>query len=106
MDRINQVKQGLVMKGKVSELIQEIAHMDEKNTIIVVTHDVSEASSVADKLWLMARDRDPDGNEIAGSRIQVTYDLKVRGLAWQPDITLTREFLDFTTEVKEKFLSL
>jgi polar amino acid transport system ATP-binding protein/sulfate transport system ATP-binding protein len=96
----------LVMKGKVSELIQEIAHMDEKNTIIVVTHDVSEASSVADELWLMGRDRDSDGNEIAGSRIKMTYDLKVRGLAWQPGITLTREFLDFTTEVKEKFLSL
>jgi polar amino acid transport system ATP-binding protein/sulfate transport system ATP-binding protein len=96
----------LVMKAKVSELIQEIAHMDEKNTIIVVTHDVSEASSVADKLWLMARDRDPEGNEIPGSKIQMIYDLKIRGLAWQPGITLTREFLDFTTEVKEKFLSL
>lgn len=96
----------IIMKAKVAELINEIAQMHEKNTIIVVTHDVTEAASVADELWLMARDRDADGNEIPGAKIKATYDLKERGLAWQPGITLTPEFLNFTREVKEKFMSL
>lgn len=96
----------IIMKAKVAELINEIAQMHEKNTIIVVTHDVTEAASVADELWLMARDRDADGNEIPGAKIKATYDLKELGLAWQPGITLTSDFLNFTKEVKEKFMSL
>lgn len=96
----------MIMKGKVSELINEISLMDEKNTIIIVTHDVTEATSVADELWLMGRDRDAEGNEIPGARIKETFDLKKLGLAWQPDITTTPEFMNFVREVKIKFMSL
>jgi ABC-type cobalamin/Fe3+-siderophores transport system ATPase subunit len=32
--------------------------MDELNTIIIVTHDVTAACSVSDHLWLMGRDHD------------------------------------------------
>jgi hypothetical protein len=48
------------MEAKVYELINEIACLDELNTIIVVTHDVT-AVTVADHLWLMGRDRDAEG---------------------------------------------
>ena|SRR6516164_9005782 len=63
------------MEAKVCELINEIACLDELNTIIVVTHDVTAAATVADHLWVMGRDRDGDGNVIPGARIQETYDL-------------------------------
>jgi polar amino acid transport system ATP-binding protein/sulfate transport system ATP-binding protein len=96
----------MLMKAEVAKLINEIANMDEANTIIVVTHDVTEAASVADTLWLMGRDRDAEGNSIPGARIQERYCLIERGLAWQPDIITHPKFLDFTREVKQRFMTL
>jgi NitT/TauT family transport system ATP-binding protein len=96
----------LVMEAKVCELINEIACLDELNTIIVVTHDVTAAATVADHLWLMGRDRDASGNIIPGARIQETYDLIERDLCWHPDITNSTKFLEFVRVVKERFQTL
>jgi NitT/TauT family transport system ATP-binding protein len=96
----------LVMEAKVCELINEIACLDELNTIIVVTHDVTAAATVADHLWLMGRDRDASGNFVPGARIQETYDLVARDLCWRPGITNSTAFLEFVREVKERFQTL
>ncbi len=96
----------LVMEAKVCELINEIACLDELNTIIVVTHDVTAAATVADHLWLMGRDRDAGGNIVPGARIQETYDLIERDLCWHPGITNSSKFLEFVREVKERFQTL
>jgi len=96
----------LVMEAKVCELINEIACLDDLNTIIVVTHDVTAAATVADHLWLMGRDRDASGNVIPGARIQETYDLIERDLCWHPDITNSSKFLEFVRAVKERFQTL
>ncbi len=96
----------VVMEAKVCELINEIASLDELNTIIVVTHDVTAAASVADHLWLMGRDHDERGNVIPGARIQETYDLIERDLCWHPGITNSGPFLEFVREVKDRFSSL
>jgi NitT/TauT family transport system ATP-binding protein len=96
----------LMMEAKVCELINEIACLDELNTIIVVTHDVTAAATVADHLWLMGRDRDASGNVIPGARIQETYDLIERDLCWHPGITNSTPFLEFVREVKERFQTL
>jgi ABC-type nitrate/sulfonate/bicarbonate transport system ATPase subunit len=96
----------LVMEAKVCELINEIACLDELNTIIVVTHDVTAAATVADHLWLMGRDRDAAGNILPGARIQETYDLIERDLCWHPSITNSPAFLEFVREVKERFQTL
>ncbi len=96
----------LVMEAKVCEVINEIACLDELNTIIVVTHDVTAAATVADHLWLMGRDRDAVGNIVPGARIQETYDLIERDLCWHPGIASSPKFLDFVREVKERFQTL
>jgi len=96
----------VVMEAKVCELINEIACLDELNTIIVVSHDVTAAASVADHLWLMGRDRDASGNIIPGARIQETYDLIERDLCWHPEITNSSKFLEFVREVKGRFQTL
>lgn len=96
----------VVMEAKVCELINEIACLDELNTIIVVTHDVTAAASVADHLWLMGRDRDERGKVIPGARIQETFDLIERDLCWHPGITNSPHFLEFVREVKERFQTL
>ena len=53
----------------------------------MVTHDIAAAIEVADTLWLMGRDRDARATIIPGARIQATYNLIERGLAWRKGIT-------------------
>jgi ABC-type nitrate/sulfonate/bicarbonate transport system ATPase subunit len=96
----------LLMLEKTSELIQQVANMDELNTIIVVTHDITAASAVADHLWLMGRDHDASGRPLPGAHIVETYDLIERDLCWHPQIITQPRFMDFVREVKERFRSL
>ena len=96
----------LLMLEKTCELITKVADMDDLNTIIVVTHDVTAACSVADHLWLMGRDSDSNGNKLPGSRIVKEYNLIERDLCWQPGIITTAQFTDFVREVKEEFRRL
>jgi ABC-type nitrate/sulfonate/bicarbonate transport system ATPase subunit len=93
----------LLMLEKVEELINEIATLDELNTVIVVTHDVTAACSVSDTLWLMGRDRDAAGNIIPGARVKYIYDLIERQLCWDSEVRKQTRFLEFTREVKEQF---
>jgi polar amino acid transport system ATP-binding protein/sulfate transport system ATP-binding protein len=96
----------LMMIEKTCELITKVADMDDLNTIIVVTHDVTAACSVADHLWLMGRDSDANGNKIPGARIVKEYNLIERDLCWQPSIITKAPFTDFVREVKEEFRRL
>ena len=96
----------LLMLEKTSELIQKVANMDDLNTIIVVTHDITAAAAVADHLWLMGRDHDAKGNPLPGSHIVETYDLIERDLCWNPKIITQPKFIDFVREVKERFRTL
>ncbi|MFL6197025.1 MAG: ABC transporter ATP-binding protein [Thermoanaerobaculia bacterium] len=91
---------------RVSALLNEVACMHELNTIIVVTHDIAAALEVADTIWLMGRDRDKDGNIIPGARIQESYNLIERGLAWRDGIATTPEFMLTMREIRARFPSL
>lgn len=93
----------LLMLEKTCELITKIANLDELNTIIVVTHDVTAACSVADHLWLMGRDSDAAGNKVPGSRIIKEYNLIERDLCWEPGIITKPAFMAFVAEVKADF---
>jgi ABC-type nitrate/sulfonate/bicarbonate transport system ATPase subunit len=96
----------LIMLEKTGELIQKVAHMDELNTIIVVTHDVTAAASVADHLWLLGRERDAEGNIIPGAKIVKEYNLIERDLCYEPKIITQPRFTDFVREVKDEFRRL
>jgi ABC-type nitrate/sulfonate/bicarbonate transport system ATPase subunit len=91
---------------RVAELLNEVACMHEMNTIIVVTHDIAAALEVADTIWLMGRDRDKDGKIIPGARIQESYNLIERGLAWRDGIATTPEFMLVMREIRARFPSL
>lgn len=93
----------LLMIEKTCSLINKIANKDDLNTIIVVTHDIAAASSIADHLWLMGRDSDTGGNKIPGAHIVKEYNLIERNLAWHPEIARTSQFSDFVREIKEEF---
>jgi ABC-type nitrate/sulfonate/bicarbonate transport system ATPase subunit len=93
-------------KHNACELIAEVARMDERNTIVIVTHDIREAVKVSDTLWLIGRDVGPSGEPVPGNRIVQTYDLVERDLAWQPGIERTPQFDAFVREVEDRFRTL
>lgn len=98
----------LLMLEKVNKMIADIACMDELNTIIVISHDVTAVASVADHLWILGREQDPADTQrhLPGARIVETYDLVSMGLCWQNEIQTNREFVDFVRTVKERFRTL
>ena len=91
--------------AEVSEIIAEVADLHELNTIIVVTHDIAAAVEAADTLWLMGRDRE-GSRVVPGARVQETYDLIERGLAWRKDIRSSPAFGDVVREIHARFPTL
>lgn len=96
----------LIAQERVSGLIREMASADELKTFILVTHDISAAIEVCDTLWLLGRDRDAKGFVVPGARVQKSYDLMERGLAWRSGITTTPEYLQLRQEIREIFPNL
>lgn len=93
----------LLAVDRVCELISEVAAAHDLNTIIVVTHDIVAALEVSDTILLLGRDRDSAGNVVPGAKIQKSYDLIARNLAWRDGITSAPEFLDTLREIREEF---
>jgi polar amino acid transport system ATP-binding protein/sulfate transport system ATP-binding protein len=87
-------------------LIAEVAHMDEANTILLVTHDIRAAMLVSDTLLMLGRDRTPDGKAVPGARIQHSYNMVERGMAWRSDLELDARFPPLEREIKERFRTL
>jgi ABC-type nitrate/sulfonate/bicarbonate transport system ATPase subunit len=96
----------LLMMGQVCSVISEVAGMDELNTIIVITHDISAAVSIADTLWLMGRDRDEKDNIIPGAYVKRVVNLIDEDLAWHPEIATTPQFAEFVRQLKVYFKTL
>ena len=63
------------------------------------------AVEAADTLWLMGRDRE-GGRVVPGARVQETYDLIERGLAWRKDIRSSPEFGNVVREIHARFPTL
>lgn len=91
----------LIMKRRACELITQVANLDETNTVILVTHDVTEGMSVADTVWLMGVEAG-----LPGATIVEQVDLAEQGLCWHPELTQDARFLAEVARVKERFLAL
>jgi NitT/TauT family transport system ATP-binding protein len=91
---------------RVAEMLTEVVNLDELNTIIIVTHDITAALEVADTVWLLGRDRDAAGAPIPGARIQATYDLMACGLAWHRGIGSSPRLLEMAAEIRGRFAKL
>ena len=96
----------LIALRKVQELINRIATANELNTIVVVTHDIPAVIEVADMILLLGRNSDEQGKFVPGARIQATYNLIERGLAWRKDIASTPEFIECLNEIRNRFALL
>ena len=92
-----------LMKDAACKLIADVAATDELLTIVVITHDIGAAVSIADTLWMLGR---PPGASSEPSRIVHTHDLMARGLAWNPEVRALPEFADCVREVTQQFRGL
>lgn len=95
-----------LMKDEVCKRIIQVSTMDERNTIIVTTHDIPTVIEVADTLVVLGFERDAANNIIPGARVRAVYDLIQEELAWRPDIKDLPKFTQVVREVSELFKSL
>jgi NitT/TauT family transport system ATP-binding protein len=93
----------LLAQGRVIRFIREMAQLDEMNSFIIVTHDISAAIEVCDTLWLLGHERDANGEVIPGARVVQSLDLMERGLAWHDNITAMPEYIALRQEIREVF---
>ena len=94
------------MIREVSHMLVEIANQNETNTIIVVSHDIASTAAISDTLWIMGRDRTPEGEIIPGAYIKHLYDLIEMGLCWKDDIHEDPRFETLIREVRALFPTL
>jgi len=89
----------------VMKLVVDVANLDEANTVMIVTHDIRSAMAVCDTLFMLGRDH-KDGKIVPGAKIQATFDLVERGLAWRTGVQDLPEFVVLEREIKAKFREL
>jgi ABC-type nitrate/sulfonate/bicarbonate transport system ATPase subunit len=84
----------------VINMIGRIAHEHTLNTFIIITHDVTSALAISDHVYLLGRERNPQGELLPGSRVMKEYDLIAEGLAYRPDIEDLPRFAELRKEIK------
>jgi ABC-type nitrate/sulfonate/bicarbonate transport system ATPase subunit len=94
------------MVAEVAELLVEIANLDTLNTIIIVSHDIPATTAIADTLWVMGRDRTPEGEVIPGAFIKNTFDLIEMDLCWHKDIHQQPRYAELQREIRDLFPTL
>ncbi|NSL89880.1 ABC transporter ATP-binding protein [Chitinophaga sp. Mgbs1] len=87
----------ILMIDKVIQLLLKVSTLHETNTLIIVSHDIENATAISDTIWLLAPE---EGKE--GATIVQEYDLCKMGLAWQPNIREESSFQQLITEIKNK----
>jgi len=91
--------------GNVMDLVQEVAHLDELNTVLLVTHDIRAAMAVSDTVHMLGRAHE-DGKIVPGAKIRATYDMVERGLAWKKGVELQPDFIALEREISKRFHDL
>ena len=95
-----------IAKDDVCHVLNEISLMDDLNTIIVITHDISCAIAISDTVLMLGRNKDAAGNKLQGASIQTTFDLIDRDLAWHKDVEHQPNFRHTLEEITQTFFAL
>ena len=96
----------VVSKQKMMNLILQISMLHEHNTIILTTHDVEAAVSIADTIWVLGYEKDATGARKAGCTVVKELDLIERGLAWNPEVRHHSQFAPTCEELYHMFGSM
>lgn len=97
-----------VAKQKVCDIILKVAHLDSRNNILIISHDIESCLAVSDSAWVMGHDyklneETGKSDKVPGAYIKYTLDLAADGLAWEPDIASKPEFIEVCQRVKSLF---
>lgn len=83
-----------LMIDKTMELINRVSTSHDHQTIIIVSHDLSNSIALSDTVIVLAN------SDQTGTRIVATHDLMSMGLAWRKDIKRDSAFQDLLETVK------
>lgn len=86
-------------KDQMAKLIWEVMSENEFNTCIITSHDVRTTLRLADRVWVLGKQHDPDGMVIPGSTILRDINLAEMDLAWHPDVHRDPRFRDLEDEL-------
>ncbi len=86
-----------IVKDKVDELLMKVSHLNEENTLIIVSHDIINTLALSDTAFILAQE---PGKE--GATITEVVDLMAMGYAWRPGIKADHTFLDLVLNIKSK----
>ena len=85
----------LIMLEKVFDTLIKVSMLDEKKTIIIISHDLSNCIALSDTVHILNKPIADRGATIVNS-----IDLADRGLAWTPGVKDLPEFRETLNEVK------
>ena len=84
--------------ARVIKLLSTVANEHTNNTFIIVTHDITSALIISDRVVLLGKAANAPDAE--GARIVKDYDLIAEGLAYQENIEDSPRFLEIRKEIK------
>jgi len=84
-----------IIKDKVVKLLLDLSHMDEMNTLLIISHDLETSMAISDTALLLSKEEGKEGATITGK-----IDLMGMGLAWNPDIKKNKEFIELLDNIK------
>jgi len=94
----------IAMIDEVKKIILEVTALDELNTVVIVSHDLTTTTAISDTLWLLAPERDAAGQLQPARPISAKhqYNLARMGLAWQPGIEAQPAFVELIEQLKNE----
>lgn len=88
---------------EVIGLVQELSGAHEFNTIMIITHDIRAAVQVSERIHVLGRDLDAQGNILRGAHFIRELDLLEMNIAWQDDIRALPRFNETVNEIEDLF---
>lgn len=85
----------VIMKNKVLDLLKKVSCLNERNTLIIISHDIISSCAISDTVFVISRE---PGKE--GSTIIKTYDFLEMGLAYEPGIKTNPKFIQVIQEIE------
>ncbi len=82
---------------KVTETLTKLVLEDERKTVVLISHDLSNSLAISDTAFILAKEGD-----LPGTTITNKICLASMGLAWQPNIKENPEFRNLLKYVKEQ----
>ena len=95
-----------LMIEEVLLMIETVANLNDKNTIIIVSHDIPSTVSVSSLIWMLGYEYGEDKKPIPGATIRFQENLMDRGLTWKENLQESPEFFDFVKYIKNSYRNL